>query len=98
MNSVLQLLWSLPPLAQRYVAPAAGIFKSAPAEPAADFATHVRTLQFFLLPTSSMTRSAFRGHPFMRRPESFMPDQHTLGNMLRPGVHVTDGQGRRGTG
>jgi ubiquitin carboxyl-terminal hydrolase 5/13 len=41
MNSVLQLLWALPPLAQRYVAPAAGVFKSSPAEPATDFATQV---------------------------------------------------------
>jgi uncharacterized UBP type Zn finger protein len=41
MNSVLQLLWALPPLAQRYVAPAADVFKSAPAEPATDFATQV---------------------------------------------------------
>lgn len=45
MNSVLQLLWSLPPLAQRYVAPAADVFKSAPAEPATDFATQVHDLQ-----------------------------------------------------
>jgi uncharacterized UBP type Zn finger protein len=41
MNSVLQLLWALLPLAQRYVAPAADVFKSAPAEPATDFATQV---------------------------------------------------------
>ncbi len=39
MNSVLQLLWTLPPLARRYVAPAPGVFRSAPAEPASDFAT-----------------------------------------------------------
>lgn len=39
MNSVLQLLWTLPPLAQRYVAPAQTVFRSAPAEPATDFAT-----------------------------------------------------------
>ena len=43
MNSVLQLLWTLPPLAKRYVEPALGVFRSAPPDPAADFATQVCT-------------------------------------------------------
>ena len=39
LNSVLQLLWTLPPLAQRYVAPAQNVFLTAPVDPATDFAT-----------------------------------------------------------
>lgn len=39
MNSVLQLLWALPELHQRYVDKAAHIFKTAPQDPAVDFAT-----------------------------------------------------------
>jgi hypothetical protein len=39
MASVLQALWALPELQQRYVLPAQRIFASAPGDPAADFAT-----------------------------------------------------------
>ena len=39
MKSVLQLLWALPELRQRYVDAAAEIFKSAPRDVASDFAT-----------------------------------------------------------
>ena len=41
MNSVLQLLWTLPPVAARYADPALSIFRSSPADPASDFPTQV---------------------------------------------------------
>lgn len=41
MNSVLQLLWTLPPLKQRYVDTAVELFKSAPGDAAADFVSQV---------------------------------------------------------
>lgn len=41
MNSVLQLLWTIPAVRQRYAAAAVQIFKSAPADPVADFPTQV---------------------------------------------------------
>ena len=39
MNSVLQLLWTVPCVKQRYAAMADAIFRSAPADPATDFPT-----------------------------------------------------------
>jgi hypothetical protein len=44
MNSVLQLLWAMPELGQRYVDGAQQVFSSAPADPADDFATQVDRL------------------------------------------------------
>lgn len=41
MNSVLQMLWSLPAVQQRYSAAAPAIFKSAPPDAASDFPTQV---------------------------------------------------------
>ena len=41
MNSVLQALWALPQVAQRYAARAPAIYASAPADPASDFPTQV---------------------------------------------------------
>lgn len=41
MNSCLQVLFALPELAQRYVAPADGVFRSAPADPANDLLTQL---------------------------------------------------------
>ena len=42
MNSVLQLLWTLPPLRARYAAAAEQLFRTAPADAAADFPAQVR--------------------------------------------------------
>ena len=41
MNSVLQALWALPKVAQRYAQRAPAIYASAPADPASDFPTQV---------------------------------------------------------
>ena len=41
MNSVLQLLWTLPEVQQRYASAANSIFQSAPADPTADLPTQV---------------------------------------------------------
>ena len=41
MNSVLQALWALPQVAQRYAQRAPAIYASAPADPASDFPTQV---------------------------------------------------------
>lgn len=41
MNSVLQLLWTLPHVQQRYASPAHAIFQSSPSDPASDFPTQV---------------------------------------------------------
>ena len=43
MNSVLQLLWTLPELQQQYVAIADNIFRSAPSDISQDFLTQVRS-------------------------------------------------------
>jgi Ubiquitin carboxyl-terminal hydrolase len=44
MNSVLQLLWTLPELRQRYAAAADAIFRSAPPDSASDFPTQAGPL------------------------------------------------------
>lgn len=44
MNSCLQVLFSLPELVPRYVAPASGLFKSAPTEPANDMLAQLAKL------------------------------------------------------
>lgn len=49
MNSVLQVLWALPELRQRYVDAAATLFKSAPADAASDFATQFAKVGVALL-------------------------------------------------
>ena len=41
MNSVLQMLWTLPEVQQRYASAANSIFLSAPADPTADLPTQV---------------------------------------------------------
>ena len=43
MNSVLQVLWTLPEVQQRYASLAEKIFQSAPADPTADLPTQVGT-------------------------------------------------------
>ncbi|KAI7836344.1 hypothetical protein COHA_009767, partial [Chlorella ohadii] len=49
MNSVLQVLWALPELRQRYVDAAAGLFRSAPSDAASDFATQFAKVGVALL-------------------------------------------------
>ena len=44
MNSVLQVLWALPEVQQRYASSADSIFLSAPADPTADLPTQVGAL------------------------------------------------------
>ena len=50
MNSVLQVLWTLPQLKERYASRAESIFNSAPEDPTSDFATQVQHLNTFLDP------------------------------------------------
>jgi ubiquitin carboxyl-terminal hydrolase 5/13 len=54
MNSVLQLLWRLPELKERYVAAADSIFSTAPADPSSDFLSQVRSgLPYMSCPTNA---------------------------------------------
>ena len=41
MNAVLQMLWTLPTVQQRYVSDASRLFQSSPPDPAADLPTQV---------------------------------------------------------
>ena len=44
MNSVLQVLWTLPEVQRRYASSADQIFQSAPADPTADLPTQAGTI------------------------------------------------------
>jgi len=63
MNSVLQVLWMLPEVQQRYASAADRIFQSAPADPTADFPTQASAwlaipLTFFLKCTALTAKSS----------------------------------------
>ncbi len=49
MNSVLQVLWTLPSVQKRYAANAEALFQSAPADPTADVPTQVHLCKVPLL-------------------------------------------------
>jgi len=71
MNSVLQLMWSVPALKQRYVAFADTIFKSAPEDPATDFHSQVPPPLPISFPTFSLGlihSSATKACSYGRRP------------------------------
>ncbi len=55
MNSVLQMLWTLPQLKQRYASTAQAIFETAPPDPTSDFATQVRSLLVSLCERSELS-------------------------------------------
>lgn len=96
MNSVLQVLWTLPEVQQRYASSADAIFQSAPADPTADLPTQARIYRKLL--GSHETTLLLLHHGIIARTATLGRVPFCAGSTASLPMASADGQARRRAG